>query len=221
MSRAIFKWFYESDEWLSLKVTLIAERGNKCEMCGKFIKDKSDIIGHHEIELTEENIKDAKISLNPIYIKLVCPDCHNKKHRRFGYNKHNVYIVYGPPLSGKNTLVNQLSQYGDLILDLDKIYESISGLSRYNKPNNLRFNVFAIRDKIIDMVKVRYGQWCDAYIIGGYPNKYEREKLAAELRAEIIYCECTKEECYRRVKDSGRSSEWVSFIDKWFEQYIK
>jgi len=34
-----------------------------------------------------------------------------------------------------------------MILDIDKLYECISGQSLYDKPNNLRFNVFALRDK--------------------------------------------------------------------------
>lgn len=217
MAENFARMFYASKEWRALRRNLIIERGNICACCGKVIANTSLLIGHHKISLTRENIFDCNITLNPQNIEIICFDCHNKEHRRYGSNGHDVYIVYGSPLSGKGALVNQLFVRGDLILDIDKIYQSISGMGLYDKPNNLRFNVFAIRDKIIDMIKTRYGNWNNAYIIGGYPNKEERERLARELGAEVIYCEATKEECYKRALKHGRySDEWIKYIDKWW-----
>jgi hypothetical protein len=225
MSQGVVRQFYLSDLWKDLRFNIILERGPKCQRCKKVFEDTSKLTGHHTIELNEKNVHDVNISLNKQLIEIICHDCHNKEHRRFGYNSHKVYIVYGAPLSGKQTIVNQLSRYGDLILNIDKIYECISGQELYTKPNNLRFNVFAIRDKMIDMVRTRYGSWCDAYIIGGYPNKYEREKLAAELGAELIFCNATKEECFRRLEvDDKRKyikDEWNKYIEKWFEDYTE
>jgi len=48
--------------------------------------------------------------------------------------------------------------------------------------------VFALRDKILEMIRTRYGEWCDCYIVGGYPNKQERG-LAVELGAALIFVE--------------------------------
>ncbi|MDF2546132.1 MAG: hypothetical protein K0R93_1030 [Anaerosolibacter sp.] len=223
MSSGVLRQFYLSKAWIDLRSCIIVERGPVCEKCQKIFIDTSKLIGHHKEELTPENVHDVSISLNKELIEIICHECHNKEHRRFGHNKRSVYIVYGPPLSGKKTLVNQLMHHGDLIIDMDRIYECISGQPMYIKPNNLRFNVFAVRDKLIDMVKTRYGQWQDAYIIGGYPEKYERDKLADCLRAELIFCEVDKAECYRRLEaDEGRkhrSLEWRGYIDKWFSEY--
>jgi hypothetical protein len=107
-----------------------------------------------------------------------------------------------------------------MILDIDKLYECISGQALYDKPNNLRYNVFALRDKMLDMIKTRYGEWHDAYVIGGYPNIFERERLAKELGAELIYCESTKEECYSRayaLKDV--KVDWIKYVEKWWDEY--
>ncbi len=223
MSLGVVKKFYLSKEWIELRRNLIIERGPICQRCKTIYTDTSKLIGHHTIELTPENVINPSISLNKELIEIICHDCHNIEHRRFGHNKRDVYIVYGAPLSGKKTLINQLSRTGDIIVDMDKIYECISWEPLYNKPNNLRFNVFAIRDKLIDMIKTRYGQWNDAYIIGGYPGKMEREQLARILKAELVFCEATKEECYKRLAcDEGRNTrkhEWIGYIDKWFEEY--
>lgn len=220
MAQDFARKLYTSKAWIEFRFNLIIERGPKCQKCGDIIIDTSKLIGHHKIVLTPQNIDDPNVTLNKDNVDLICFDCHNKEHKRYGYNKHSVYIVYGSPLSGKTTLVNQLAQYGDIILDIDKLYESISGQNLYNKPRNLRFNVFALRDKMLDMIRTRYGEWYDAYVIGGYPNKIERERLARELGAELIYCECTKEECYARaLKVRDIKYNWTKYVDKWWEEY--
>lgn len=219
--------FYRSDEWKQFRVVVIAKRLNICEECGKLIVSPKDIQVHHDpIELTLENVNDFNISLNENNVKVICHKCHDKKHRRFGFRQHRVYIVYGAPLAGKKTLVSQVFKYGDVILDIDRIYEAISGLSFMNKPNNLRFNAFRIHDLILDMIKTRYGQWNDAYVIGGYPSRLERERLASELNAELIFCNATKSECYERLLacNDYRSiavEEWRKYIDKWFDEYTE
>ncbi len=221
MSKGVVKQFYSTKQWIQLRQNLIIKRKMTCEKCKKVFLDTSLLIGHHKIELNEDNVNDPNITLNEDYIEIICFDCHNKEHRRFGYNKKNVYIVYGPPLSNTRELVNEVSQYGDLIVDMDSLFQAISGQPLYIKPDNLRFNVFRIRDNIIDQIKTRYGQWCDAYIIGGYANKADRERLQKELNAELIFCDMTKEECYERVVETGKSKDWYKYIDKWFDEYKK
>lgn len=221
MARDFAKALYTSKAWMELRFNLIIERGPKCQRCHTLVIDTSKLVGHHIIELTPDNINDVNITLNPANVEIICFDCHSKEHRRFGYKKHEVFIVYGSPLSGKNTLVNQLANYGDMILDIDKLCECISGQPLYVKPNNLRFNLFALRDKMLDMIKTRYGEWHDAYIIGGYPNKQERERLARDMGAELIYVESSRMECMSRIIVSGKSEEWSGFIDKWWDEYVE
>jgi hypothetical protein len=177
-----------------------------------------NLIPHHTVELTDDNVDDPTVSLNPELIEVICFNCHNKEHRRFGYSK-KVYIVWGSPLSGKNTLVRQLIQYGDIVLDVDALWQAVTFQPGYIKPSNVRFNIFALRDNLLDQIKTRYGQWCDAYVIGGYPDKYERERLAQTLGAELIYCESTKEECIARLETSSRLESWREYIEGWWEKY--
>lgn len=222
MAQQFAKQLYTSKAWTQLRFNLIIERGPKCQRCGKIMVYTSKLIGHHKTPLSPLNIHDMNITLNPDNVELLCSECHNHEPRHFSSgNRHNVYIVYGSPLSGKATLVNQLAEYGDMMLDIDKLFECISGQALYDKPNNLRFNVFALRDKMLDMIKTRYGKWHDAYVVGGYPNKQERERIASELGAELIYVESTKDECMARVVTSGKSGDWYGFIDKWWRDYVE
>lgn len=208
--------FYNSKAWRDLRELLIIERGGKCERSGKVFTDTSKLIGHHKIELTPQNINDPSISLNPDKIEIISIDEHNKEHKRFGH-KQGVYIVWGSPLSGKSTFVNQVSSYGDLVIDIDNLWQAISGQDRYVKPNNLKANIFTLRDNLYDQVRTRLGSWYDCYIIGGYPNKIERDDLARRLGAECIYIDSTKEDCVKRAE--GRPVEWIDYINKWWEEY--
>lgn len=222
---SIVKSFYASEEWITLRLLLINERGNRCAHCNKNIPRSKDLIGHHITELTPENVHDRSISLNPDKIEIICFDCHNKEHKRFGYqSERRVYIVYGPPMSGKSTFVRENIGRGDIVVDMDQLYSAVSMLPYYDKPDNLFSNVIGIHNQLIDNIKTRHGKWGDAWVIGGYADKYKRNKLADDLGAELIFCDVSKEECLRRLEADEdrqyRKDEWQGYIDKWFDTYM-
>lgn len=212
--------FYKSKEWQCLLQQIKLERVSEdgvlyCEHCGKPMTKAYDIIGHHKEELTEANVNNLEISLNPDNISLIHFMCHNKIHERFGFLQQKVYIVYGSPCAGKSTWVNSVANKDDLILDIDNIWECICNSDKYNKPNRLKANVFNIRDCILDQIKTRTGMWRNAFVVGGYPLKMDRERLADRLGAELIYIDSTKEECLARSK----TEKWKEYIEEWFELY--
>lgn len=210
--------FYCSKPWRELAYTLKVGAGGRCARCSEIILDFGFLIGHHKILLTEENVDDPNVSLNPQHIEIICLDCHNAEHRRFGHSKR-VYIVWGSPLSGKTTAVRQMMQYGDIVLDIDALWQAVTMQPEYIKPDNCRYNLFALRDNLLDQIKTRYGQWYDAYVIGGYPDKYERERLQQNLGAELIQCDSTREECIARLEQSGKPQAWKKYIDDWWERF--
>lgn len=216
--------FYTSKKWRDFRMSLIAERGNRCQRCGEIIPRAIDIIGHHKVELTPENVHDHSISLNPALVELIDADCHNKEHGRFGYQRSKeVYIVYGPPLAGHMTFVRQQMKRGDLVVDMDALYTAVSGLPYYDKPDNLFANVIGVHNQLIDYIKTRHGRWLNAWVIGGYADKFKRERLAEELGAELLFLEMSRDECLSRLQEDEtlhyRQKEYVEYIDKWFEQY--
>lgn len=224
------KTFYRSKEWENLIQILKLERVNKkdsilyCEHCGKPLIHKYDIIGHHKIELTEANVNDVNISLNPENIILIHFRCHNEIHNRFGYEQQKVYIVYGSPLAGKTSFVKENSSKDDIILDMDNIYNMINfNNNKYVKSNRLKSNVFIIRDCILDMIKCRTGKWRNAWIIGGYPLPMERKRLMDATGAKLIHIDTSKEECLKRLyNDPERQqviTQWEQYINDYFNKY--
>lgn len=219
--------FYVSPEWRKLltriKLERLDDKGQTiCEYCNKPITRAYDIIGHHKIELDEDNVMDVNISLNPDNIMLVHHRCHNFIHNKFGYAGRQVFLVYGAPCSGKSTYVAENMQEGDLIIDIDRIWQCVSGLNMYQKPPRLKGIVFRLRDELLNSVKYRLGKWNNCYIIGGYPLRGERERLIKELGARDIFIDTPREECIHRLESStdGRDKgEWMGYIEEWFIKF--
>jgi len=225
---ALLQSFYASEAWQKFRMLIINQRGLRCEYCGELVTKASDLTLHHsEIEMTPENVNDALIALNPDNVMVVHHDCHNKIHNRFGYqaSSRSVYIVFGAPMSGKKTYVREHMSRGDLIIDIDRLYAAVSMLPPYDKPDNLFNNVIGIHNMLIDNIRTRYGKWGAVYIIGTYPDKYKRERLADDLSAELVFCDVSKAECLRRLELDEerrfRKDQWIQYINDWFEMFTK
>ena len=220
--------FYHTKEWEKFREIVIAERMTDeglilDEVTGKPITKRYDIILHHKIHLTEENVNDRNISLNPENIQIVSHRTHNLIHEKFGYKRKEIYLIYGSPCSGKSTYLDSVKQRGDLIVDVDRIRQCVSGMNTYEIVPALNSVVFGIRDYLMDAVRTRQGKWNRAYIIGGFPLISERERICKQTGAQEIYIESTKEECLRRfdAKPDGRDKEWKKYIEEWWERYGK
>jgi len=222
--------FYNSEIWRVFRLQLIDERTNKtdgilyCEHSGKPLVKSFDIVAHHIKPLTMANVNDFSVSLNPENIMLVSQSAHNEIHARFGYTaQRKVYYVYGAPCSGKTTFVNSIKGNSDIVFDIDNIWECLTG-ERYNKPNALKANVFALRDSLTDMIRTRTGKWERAYFIEGGARKSDRERKIALLGAEPIFIDTDKETCLNRLASDDKrtkeqKAEWTKFIEQWFEDY--
>ena len=219
--------FYHSKEWADFRRVIINERTRDDgfiydEVTGKPILQPYDVILHHcHTFLTEENVNDRMISLNPDNIQIVSHRTHNALHEKLGYKRKEIYLVYGPPLSGKTSYVASVANAGDLIIDMDSIWECISGQPRYVKPGKLRGIAFGVHGFLMDAAKVRNGKWQSCYIIGGYALISDRERIIKEYGAREIFLEISHEECMNRLmaSEDRDKEEWTRYIDEWFRRY--
>lgn len=221
--------FYASDEWRTLRQILIAERTNKddgilyCQHSGKPLLNSFDIVAHHVVPLTLQNVNDYAISLNPENILLVSQRAHNEIHARFGYcHQRKVYIVHGAPCSGKSSFVDSVKGNSDLIVDIDNLWQAATGV-RYYKPNAVKANVFAMRDALLETVKTRAGNWERCYIVTGLPYRAERDRMRDVYGAELIHIDTDEQTCLQRLQadDSRReyAADWRKYIAEYFQRY--
>lgn len=216
--------FYRSREWERFRLTIINERTRADgfiydEVTNKPILRMYDLILHHIEELTPENVNDFNISLNPNNIMVVSHKTHNLIHDNFNnYSRQQVFLVYGAPLSGKSTWVKNNKLDGDLIVDINNIWESVSGDSETKNPR-LKSVVFKIRDTELEAVRYRLGKWRNAYIVGGFPSRSERDRLASETGAREVYIDTERAECEERADMRAQREELRSYIAEWFERF--
>jgi hypothetical protein len=78
---------------------------------------------------------------------------------------------------------------------------------------------------LLDHIKTRYGKWKTAWIIGGYPNTFDRDRIINDLQVDAaILMETTLEECLNRLENVNDyrkqyKTEWQEYISRWFSQY--
>ena len=179
-----------------------------CEHCKKPIVKAYDCIAHHVVEVTQSNLHDMQVTLNPENIMLVHHACHNEIHKRFGRIIRKVYMVWGAPRAGKTTYVDSIKDNGDIVVDIDSIWQCI-GDEELTKPNALKPVVFAMRDALYQCILTRLGAWANAYIITTRPDA----RLADKLGAELIYIPAERQECLSRCE----KETWVQYVNDWFD----
>ena len=99
-------------------------------------------------------------------------------------------------------------------------------------PNTMQLSAYDEADRLL-------GEWTvysigggaiqiegEKRIIGGYADKFTRERLASELGAELIFINEDIETCLYRLKYTNdyrqnNYDEWKVYIEKWFEDYIE
>lgn len=237
--------FYRGEDWQQCKAQVLLQRTKSdgvvyCEHCGKPIvkgfnpnanNNKGAIVFHHKIYLNNYNVNDASVSINPSNIQIVHWSCHNEIHQRFGFSGSNnipekkVYLITGASCSGKTSWVRERLQENDVVVDIDDIWQMVSGQPRYTKPNSLKPIVFKIRDELKALIQRGTGTWRNAYIIESLPSKQDREREAdkyKQFNVEIVTMDTTQDECMRRLHDNpnGRSlKDYDNYIQDYFSRY--
>lgn len=218
--------FYGRKEYLTLAQSCKVKSGGVCARCGG-VFDIAELRPHHIIELTLDNVDDPNIALNPENIEVLCHKCHNEVHARFGNavgDKH-VYVVHGAPFAGKHTYVKAVATRNDIVVDLDAIYAALTVCGAYDKPDAVKRIAFDIYNRLLDEVRTATPRrkWQDAYIIGGFPDRYDRDNFVAEYGADLVHIDTDKGECIRRVYQNvaqpALRDAAVGWIEKYFARY--
>lgn len=210
-----------------------------CEHCGQIIvkgfnpkanNNAGAVVFHHKIFLNNYNVNDASVAINPDNIMIMHWACHNAVHERFGFSGGNnkpekkIYLITGASCSGKTTFCRERLQENDIILDIDDIWQTISGQARYIKPVALKPIVFGVREEIKQLISRGAGTWRNAYIIESLPSMVDRRREVERYKAhnvEVITMDATKEECMQRLlaNPNGRDiSAYTNYIDEYYRR---
>ena len=214
--------FYCRKEYLDLAQSCKVASGGVCARCGG-VFDIGELRPHHKIELTLDNVDDVTITLNPDNIEVLCHSCHNAVHARFGnaIGQKHVYVIHGSPCAGKTTYVRNIATRNDIVVDLGRIHAAICTCEQYDKPDATKGIAFNIRDMLLDHIRTATmrRKWQDAYIIGTYPDTFDRDRLVKEYGAELIHIDTPKDECIKRAYESVTRAAARDAVIGWIEAY--
>lgn len=216
--------FYTSAPWRSLRKTLIAERTAADglvydELNGEIILNENEIIIHHKVPLTLNNVNDASISLNPDNLMIVSYKSHNEIHKRFGNALREVVVVFGSPLAGKTTFVKNNKSVGDLVLDLDEIWKAVTYEEAHIYRGEVKPVVMALRQCLLEQIKMRSGKWNTAWIISTEALPMQQERLLEQVNGKPIYIETSKEECLARLYNNQDRD--IKLFEKLINDYFE
>lgn len=202
--------------WKKLRQNVIQERitrdgGLYCDYCHTQIVAPYDAICHHITPLTELNVNDPDVSLNPENLMVVHHNCHNRIHEKHGSGRRAVYLIWGAPKSGKSWYINSIRTRNDIVIDIAELYHAVGSEVGSRKVAPV---VFRLRDELYDVVRTRYGRWDNAYIVGTYPVEMDRVRLMDTMRAEEVFIDTPMETCLGRCRDE----EERGYVRQWFEE---
>ena len=76
--------FYHSKGWQDVRKVVWDRSHGLCERCLEKGEMKPADVVHHRIPLTEQNMWDPEIALNPNRLVALCHECHTEEHKRLG-----------------------------------------------------------------------------------------------------------------------------------------
>jgi predicted kinase len=127
----------------------------------------------------------------------------------------NVYLVCGPPCSGKSTWVEQRAQPNDLVADLDVIARSMGSPAQWIHPPAIAREADAVMaDLEQQAADLTHGT---AYIIRTMPRGDTRALVAEWLRAKVVLLDPGQHVCIDRA--IGRPRGTVSVIRRWYRTF--
>lgn len=80
MAQDFSRAFYNSAAWKSCRDSYRRSKGGLCEDCLQRGIIRSGAEVHHIEELTPDNIGNPNVTLNWKNLRLLCKDCHAKRH---------------------------------------------------------------------------------------------------------------------------------------------
>jgi predicted kinase len=138
--------------------------------------------------------------------------------------KSNVYIIYGSPASGKTTYVKKHMAYGDLVVDLDLIKQSLSMSNKTETPDNLLSVALSVREHLYQLIVSKQFHCKNVWVVASLPLAQERNELKERLDAQLVFVEASEEDCIKRaMADDERvdKDKQIAVIRKWFKKYYR
>lgn len=131
-----------------------------------------------------------------------------------------IVIVYGAPMSGKTTYVNEVMNHKDLMFDYGALSQALTN-SQYQQSNASAHSlVMDMRNKMINYAKQETEG--TLYIITTFLSYSLQDKIGTHFNTQYKQMNTSLEECKRRLNTSDRYGKQhvMQVIHEWFGKYV-
>ena len=132
------------------------------------------------------------------------------------YDRSEVTLVWGPPCGGKSTLVQELAERGDLILDSDLLHGALSALGPHDHDPTVSTFVRVAWDALLRALQGPHS--ARAFVMAGVPTRTQRGEMASVLPSPQLVS-ADRPTCNERASAAGRPDAWHFYIDRWHDLY--
>lgn len=126
-----------------------------------------------------------------------------------------IHIIVGPPCAGKSTYLTQHAKDGDLMVDFDKIAQTLGSNEAHHAKGIVKDAAFAARDAIIQIALDNPD--AESWIIHTQPSEDQMNDYK-DANADIITLDPGLDICLARAEQDGRPGGTIDAINKWYSR---
>lgn len=128
-----------------------------------------------------------------------------------------LFVITGPPASGKSTWVRQHAKHGDVVVDYDLLANALTapGVDAYHHSEAVRAVTFRARSAAITEA-LKHSADVDVYVIHTLPSADALSRYA-EHNAQIITVDPGRDVVMRRITEQ-RPHTMTAVAERWYMQ---
>jgi hypothetical protein len=124
-----------------------------------------------------------------------------------------LWVVTGPPCSGKTTYVADRTEPGDIVIDFDPLARALGSPVEYDHPEPVGIVAAAARKAAIRSAVRVHRDGHRVWIVQCAPTS-----PLIFPDAEIVELSAERDELHRRAREAGRPDTWPDLIDGYLDR---